>query len=260
MFSPHRRNIQNRHTNYQELCFLLGFRYLFDQPNIKIFASDFELAEQYSQLFKKKIETHPYFLLGNMEKNMLPKVSKKQDSVILYVGDAKENKGFCELPIILFAFLKQESLETKEFIIQYTLTNNDKNLIKTIDELKNIALRHENVTLIDKFLSQEHINELFIRASWILFNYDNITYKNQNSGILYLAVFFELKIVTLQNSWLNREAARLGVNVIDTEFENITSMFQCPSVNNNNIGSMYFNNIFQDFSVWLLDQHHKLES
>ena len=57
-----------------------------------------------------------------------------------------------------------------------------------------LATQNDNLTVINQFLSHQELLDLFAKSSAIFLNYDEQTYADQSSGVLWLAVYFKLYI------------------------------------------------------------------
>jgi hypothetical protein len=142
-----------------------------------------------------------------------------------------------------------------EFIIQYTLTNESPDLVNAEKKLLELAIANSNLTIISRFLMHNDFIALICSCKSILFNYNDRIYSNQSSGLLWIAAFSNLKIVSLNDGWLLREAKRLGC---DHSLVNKNTMVQELTTSKQSIKKYhpngYFKQVFSDIGLWLSRQ------
>jgi hypothetical protein len=210
--------------------FSLGFRLLGKHDNVSFFATEYELTAHYESILERTIDWCPCSLISNThlddiktkfrpdfrhelnDKSHHAAATKKNSNVLLYLGDAKVNKGFLALPDMLENLTKNITNKKVTFTIQYTLTNNDKNLVRTHQKLQKISKFETRVVIVNNFLSDEKMHQLLLKTTDIVFNYNERDYSNQSSGVLWLAAAYKMNIYLLTKTWLNREAERLNCN------------------------------------------------
>ena len=257
MYNPVKYNSHGDLDLTRQLNFLIGFKPLLNCKEVSLFASDHEVSAEFNKLLGEQIELHPCFLTGltNSETHHL---KNNKNGIILYAGDAKSNKGFLSLPRLLKAVAGNKKFEGYNFIIQYTLTNENPDLKRTEQELIELSNKKNNVILNNSFMCREELNQLFINSVAIVFNYDANVYQNQSSGLLWLAALFNVNIVLVENNWLIRESKRLGIHIktatLDTIDEDLTDLLESKRLY---VRTKYAEYIFQDFAKWLT---HKVTS
>jgi len=198
---------------YRFFKFSLGFRLLGKEKGVSFFATEYELAKHYENILEQKIDWCPCGLITSRQLNEISskfndKHSNKQN-VLLYLGDAKVNKGFLALPEILKDLTTKIINKNITFTIQYTVTNNDEKLAGIHRELQAISRKNSQVIVITEFLTDQKMHQLLLQVNHIIFNYDELVYNHQSSGVLWLAAAYKMHIYLLTNTWLNREAKRL---------------------------------------------------
>lgn len=250
MYKAKSKNTDRKKFAQQELSYYLGFKELSKQSCVDFYATDFEVASFYSRLLNKQIPLHPCFLLSKQYLQE-SKNEGRGDAIILFLGDAKDNKGFYEIDSLAEQLLSGPNFSNRKLIIQYTLTNDVPELLHQEEILKRLANVNKNVLLINEFIEEEKLHKLLLESSTILFNYDSNVYAEQSSGVLYIASIYKLKIVTLTETWINREAARLGILCLTATFENLVhTIEQIESMASLNT-TEYHEIFFQNFGNWL---------
>jgi len=136
-----------------------------------------------------------------------------------YFGDARLDKNFPR--IVDFTLRKHEEYS---FIIQCNPPASgvyEDDVLKSVQKLKKDIL--ENVTVLDKPLSEQEYCEFLNKVSAVLCIYDPIQYKRRVSGILLEAWCLGKPVIVLRGSWLAEQVEKLGGGVVveDTEIETL---------------------------------------
>ena len=256
MYNPVKHNENGELNNRHFLNFQLGFSLLAKQKLVQYYASEDELQKNYQYLLKsnKEIAMHPCGLLSQNSKKV-----NKTKSVILFTGDAKVNKGFLTLPRTVSKITQSITDKDLEFIIQYTITNDGEALKKIDTSLKSIAKLDSRIKLISRFWSHTELHESFAKANCIVFNYDSLIYKNQSSGVLWLAALYNVNMVFLTSNWLMREAEKLDCLYSYCSNENFSREVHKYLMQNRNsfvkiLANKYRKILFQDIGSWLLEE------
>jgi hypothetical protein len=207
MFSPYRKTANEDYDSQLYLRYRMAFKGLAACYGVSFFACDHETSKAYEYILAREIDVIPCPFVGPRKtpNNRAKKIKK----IILYMGDSKATKGFLALPNLLENIVKQEQKEDLSYIIQYTLTNKSEAFLAVDKKLKIFADLHPNVAVFDEFWSEEQLHTTLAAADALVFNYDNSVYMYQSSGVLWLAAYYNLKMIFLSNNWLAREAARL---------------------------------------------------
>ena len=249
---------------------LIKFRHAFSllyKTGVSIYSSDYELAWQYQRVMQTEqlVPIHPCYLTDWQKLGVVKPQGHRQKRVLLYIGDAKTNKGFAELPQIVQRLLK-EKIAGVEYIVQFTRAWDDPDILPTIEWLQHKALETQELIVIEQFLSDDELRNLLATVDIAVFNYDRQEYQNKSSGILWLLAWYSIAIITLQTSWISREAQRLGVTVSNIRKEEIVSGLSllidnpCEAISeranysNDNEILNYKNLLYQSFWSWLVEQ------
>jgi hypothetical protein len=259
MYSPYRQSDAGGIDAVNALNFEIAFKYLNKFSNVQFYAADYELAGIYSKLLNNTVDIHPSMLLGDVAK---PENIPKQNKIILFTGDAKPNKGFYQLPELVERLVNKPEFKDVEFVIQYTVTNNSSGLASIASCLTEMTKTVENLTVIDRFLPHSELLNMFATAKAILFNYDARAYQNQSSGVLWLAALYNLTVICLTDTWVNREASRLLVSCYTVNECNIAEAVQlainAPAANlaaGTAKPADYATSLFKDVGNWLCEQY-----
>lgn len=248
----------------QRVNFRVAFNMLNSEPTVNLYASGYELARAYQDLLDlpQALPIHPCYLTD--WKNPLDLKNKSSvKKILLYMGDAKKDKGFNALPEML-NLLMADSLKDVEFTVQFTLGWDNPEVLNTVQTLKAMSEHHSNLRIIETFWTDGELLEMVAATDIVVFNYDEKIYQDKTSGVLWLVTWFNVKILAFQSTWLTREARRLGADVNILNKENLPEAIKqycrqksksiSPNVEDNSLESEYRNILYQPFWPWLQKQ------
>ena len=116
----------------------MAFSRLSIQKGVSLFASDKETQEYY-QLLEVPIQgIHPCYLLPWQRLNVNKVNTSSVPNLLIYMGDAKENKGFLRLPSLVKQLLLFYDYKVS-LTIQYTLSWETPELVNAIAQLNELA-------------------------------------------------------------------------------------------------------------------------
>lgn len=241
--------------NYQNLFlttqYKLALTSLYKQDNVNLYTSNKEYQQAISILINNAvpIHIHPFFL-GNWHQSFSFTSQKKNmsNNLLLYSGEVKEDKGFFELPKIANLIIKSSNIPIHSIFIQFTKNQLNSTQNSTYQDLKQIFTK-ENIKakFINYFLDTNQLNNLYKECSLILLNYNNQSYNQKTSGILWLAIQNNMTCIVSKDSWLQRELNHLGMNYYLIDDNNITQVNNIYSTQHDE----YRKIIFQPFWLWL---------
>jgi len=242
--------------------FNVGFKALSQIPKVKLFSTEFELAENYRRMLGSVIESSPCGLISQQHFQEINKYKKESPRILLYLGDAKENKGFSKLPDLVKTLTESIYAADVKFIIQYTITNSCSDLSAVDEILKQWSIKDRRIQIQDRFLTQQEMHNLWLSTTHVVFNYDKEAYCNQSSGVLWQAAAYKANIYLMTDSWLNREARRLNctywyvktLNQLQVSLQNSIATFPKKKKNSVDGKNEYRDSLFSDFAYWLLTQ------
>lgn len=211
MYSPSTSTSENLLSN---LWYKLSFKKLLSFNFFSLYGSEFELCKEYGQLFLSvPLKVHPCYLmdwegLSLSTREQRSETENANQYLLLYFGDAKENKGFNKLPDLLDKALRETSANTK-FIIQFTLSWEYPEITNTINKLKNWAVREPRIILHHGFWSNEELLNTLLIIKGAVCTYDTGVYQYKSSGLVWILAFLKKPFLIGGNCWLSREAERL---------------------------------------------------
>lgn len=260
MFSPYSRRGGSSYDQKVYLKFVVAFKRLASYSYVKFFACDYETSKAYEYILERKIEVSPLPFTGYKHYSLEPKKHTKQ--IILYLGDTKATKGFLLLPTIVKQIVEAGFNDNICYVIQFTLTNRTQEFVNVANQLKILSKVHKKILVYNEFWPEDILHKTLSDSSVIMFNYDDEVYQFQSSGVLWLAVRHNLKILFLSESWLSREAERLNCeyvlcnqreilnSLVSINTEQINKNGLCVNIESQNHGA-YGRSLFGDFSQWL---------
>lgn len=267
MYHPLRRaSKEERALLIQKMHYQLAFKRLLKLSQVEIYAADGDIQSYCRKLFGQNLALQPCLLLGDiasiattnhLAKDNTQALEKKR--VLLFTGDAKENKGFLQLPMLAEQLASERP--DIEFIAQYSISNDNVDIQSAANQLAQLAKRYPNMNIVDHFVTHQEMMDLFQQAQVVVLNYDQYTYRNQSSGVLWLAAYFGLTVISLSETWIAREAKRLGMSYIGCKnIEQCLSSlahWQKPNINHQ---APYYQALFRKIDDWLESQFRELSS
>lgn len=265
-------NAQDRHFKFS-----IGFRVLSKCPSVFLFAAEHELTKNYQAMLGHTINWHPCGLVSSHHRKDIAARKKdnpsKQQTILLYVGDAKDNKGFLMLPKLVKALTEALAEPNYRFILQYTITNDRQDLAEAAKALQDQRLKDNRIVIYSDFLSDKDMHSMWLEVNHVVFNYDDIAYQQQSSGVLWLAAIYQAKIYLMTNTWLNREAKRLGCDYHEsTNIEQLVKQLKrqfLPRTENDETEGFikmsadydvkYAQCLFSDLGEWLIEKINPLK-
>lgn len=241
MFSPSAES-----SLAMNLYYRMGFKALSSHHAVQLYATDSEIKQFYESIGITLDGIHPCYLLPWKELPRNLNSKNCTDSVLLYLGDAKENKGFFEIENIAKSLLSERE-EAIKIVVQFTMAWETPELLSEKKKLKALSEKYTNLQVFDEFWSTDRLVNELSKMDMIICTYDTAYYQNKSSGLAWLASYFNIPIIMKERCWIQRESERLGNNIIiDKKLKNINSNIQKDTENN-----AYRDIIFDDFIVWL---------
>ena len=190
------------------------------------FATDSdELAKEYATFTKRPIEilpiphtNHATFGITALD-YPIKSLSKIR---IIYLGDARDEKGFHFLLAILAASVGNPLLFNAEFVFQAHVSGDyHKNMFQVIDAIENLKL--SNVHLIRRALSSEEYKVLLESADLVLLPYDSLTYRARASGPFIESICANKPVVIPRDSWMSAQLgeSQAGVTFQSGQFQDL---------------------------------------
>jgi hypothetical protein len=224
-----------------------AFRNLSRITNVHLFASDWETRQYYSELHIPIKGIHPCYLMPWRQLRLRNSQHPSHRHFLLYMGDAKENKGFTILPSLIRRLVDQFGTNLK-LTVQYTLTWENPELQNSIEELQTLARQFEQLNVVNKFWDIRDIVDCIGSVDMFLCTYDVEAYQDKSSGLAWLAAFFNIPVMMLNTCWLTREFERLGVRY---GISNILLPKEIPITVPAN--SDYASSLYADLQSWFVE-------
>lgn len=246
-------NDESRHF-HRDLVVPFCYQQLAKHPGVSFYAADHEIQQDYTTWLSKPVGIQPCLLIGNSVEPS-NEWQNRPTSVILFAGDAKPNKGFTELPKLAEQWVSQ--CPDIEFVVQYTINNGNPVLLETEEKLFELRDQISNLKIINNFVDHQTLQQLFQQARGIVFNYHEADYQQQSSGLLWLAVYNQLNVLCLTDTWQQREAERLDYSVITLDEQQLDrtvwSQLVSERISHNPRvePNAYFESLFTDVPTWL---------
>jgi len=231
----------------RRLNFRLAFSALRTAGEVALYASCGEYAQAYRHLLglASPLPLHPCFI-GDWRRPRPVRRAGAPETVLLYLGEIKQDKGFLDLPARLRRELAAPG-PARRFVLQFTAVRTAA-ARAVVDELRALAASHPGVEIHEGFWSDAELDARLGAASVLRLDYDPAAYTHKTSGLLWLAAWHRLAVTVPAGSWLQREARRLGVAVIPADQPARSALAR---VDRKGEEHAYFEAIFAPFWEWL---------
>lgn len=240
----------------RRLNYRLAFQSLDAQPNVRLYASCGEYACAYAALLERPapLPVHPCFIgdwrVPPPHRNA---ASAGHERVLLYVGEIKQEKGFLELPETLESLLRSAPT-TRRFVIQFVSVRNNASR-NVLSALERIAASHSNVELHHGFWPDEELHRQLAACDMFHLGYDSVAYAHKSSGLLWLAAWYNVPVVVPRDSWLHREALRLGLGILPDAL----AVAADARIDRQTVDEAYRRTLFTPFWQWLQRQGRRTD-
>lgn len=196
-------------TSSNNILYRMAFQRLNSFETVRLFASDWETREYFLTLGINIVDIHPCYLMpwATVEKGRKKRGEKPH--ILLYLGDAKENKGFLRLPSLVKQLLAFYNYRVS-LTVQYTLSWEYPALGNAVAQLNQLSNDYKQLQLITQFWSTTDILRCMNETDLVVCSYDTQVYQHKSSGLVWLASYFNVPVILRGECWLSREFVRLG--------------------------------------------------
>lgn len=210
MYNPG-RDFEGRVASTSEwLSYKLACKSLAAFDDVKLYASDYELADHYMHLLEldAPLPMHPQYLAQRGTQKGRQQADKQGKTIGLYLGDAKIEKGFALLPDLVERLLPTIG-KNDQIVIQYVSQGNCPKVRSAEEQIRTICERESRLKLSSTYLPAKELQTILSSLDVFVFTYDAMHYRNKSSGFLWLLADKGCALIFLGESWLSREARRL---------------------------------------------------
>lgn len=163
------------------------------------------LAKDYAPFWQGLIEVLP------IPHTMAPHAAARPEGIpprspgrlrFVFLGDAREEKGFELLPAVLHAYSSGHYAERVEFVLQAFISSPyHQRMGRVIEEIERSGAR--NVTLLKRALSSADYDSLLQTADFVLLPYDAATYAARTSGPFIEAICADKAVIVSRHTWMS---------------------------------------------------------
>jgi glycosyltransferase involved in cell wall biosynthesis len=200
-----------------------------NDPNgmVRLATDSAELAKEFGTMSRRPIEvlpiphtTHP--LPPSLPAGVPAKDPRKLR--VVYLGDARDEKGFAFLPAVARAFSEAQFLSKVEFVFQaFVSSKYHEAMNPAIDEM--LRAKQPNVHLVQSSLTADAYQALLQSADVVLLPYDALTYRARTSGPFVEAICANKPVVVPADSWMSLQLAKSDAGTSFTS-GNVQSLVQ----------------------------------
>ncbi len=187
----------------QALFYALAFRRAAEPgPALHFFGGGRQLAGEFSRLSGLSIEAHPIPSCPARRTGLI--TSHARPAAMLFVGDAKMDKGIALLPDLARRLC--ERYPDWDFLVHANAGSAWGPALDAYTALLDRAPSLPNLRLRTGRLNRDDYLDLMEAADCLVFTYDPAAYARKSSGILWEAISLGLPVVVPGDTWLSREA------------------------------------------------------
>jgi hypothetical protein len=227
-----------------------------NSQSVRFYTSTVEYSKAYQAITgdNPHFGLHPFFLddWQRPASKTEPFKFKAVRKILAYSGDVRMVKGFNELPALIDQLLKAFPT-TEELIVHLTTRSTEvaKQFQATYQAIASQAKKDRRIIIIHKFMATEEMTELMESIDLLVLNYKEDLYKNKTSGFLWLAARFGTACVVPANTWMAREAQRLGMTTFTFEDGRLMPHAKKRTYFDQLEITDYRESILQSFGPWL---------
>ncbi|MBI5381628.1 MAG: glycosyltransferase [Opitutae bacterium] len=184
------------------------------EGRIRLATDSEELAKEYANFTKLPIEVLPIPHTLHAASPMTPAIPPKNPKKcrLVYLGDAREEKGFELLPAVLRASRENPAFAATELVFQaYISSHYHQSMNQYIDELARHKFSH--LHLLRGSLKTDDYHALLTSADIVLIPYDTHTYRARTSGSFVEAICADKPVIVPRNSWMSAQLGESGAGV-----------------------------------------------
>jgi glycosyltransferase involved in cell wall biosynthesis len=178
--------------------------------NIRLFTDSDNLSEEHGQILRRRFQTAPI----PVDTALFGSRIRQSDGVatILYLGDARTEKGYGSFPAIARALQPELASGRVRMIIQsnFNVPGGEPGIAAARDFLSTLP----NVLLLRHAMNEQQYNEYLLQADLVLLPYQANRYVSRTSGILAEAICAGVPAIVPPGTWLADQVRRHGAGVI----------------------------------------------
>src|SRR5690606_22199299 len=133
--------------------------------------------------------------------------------IVAYLGEAKQEKGFLELPQRLTAMAQGLPEPHARFVVHCVEVRTPA-ARAVMDTVRSMAGTDPRIEVHEGRWSDARLHDELARASVVCLDYDPDAYAYKTSGLLWLAAWHRVPARVPGRTWLGREGRRLGLPLI----------------------------------------------
>ena len=177
---------------------------------IHMFASGRQLAREFSELAGAPIEPHPIPIEAAARD---PRRDGGPPTALLFVGDAKLDKGFAGVPNLADRLCGE--FPGWRFVVHANPGAANGPALKALNRLsEEIAPRRPNLRVHAERLPRPAYLKLIAEADGFVSTYDPAVYARKSSGVVWEAIALGLPLLVPAQTWLEREAREWGAGCV----------------------------------------------
>lgn len=184
-------------------CLDLFYQYQLYPNKVEFYTDTQELVNRYNSLSPVRLKLIPVPFRQEILAENIVKKTENQPIHLLYLGDARIEKGYLHLPRIV-KDLWQDYLSTNKLKItiqsNFNINSGEAGILASRLELETYP--QDKVTIIKNPLTTSAYYQLLNSADLLVIPYDSVSYRYRTSGVLTESLAAGKPVVVPQNTWL----------------------------------------------------------
>ena len=177
---------------------------------LRLLTDSDNLTEEHAQSLHRRFQTAPIPVDPALFSGRKPRNGNA--CTVLYLGDARTEKGYATIPAIARAFQRDLASGRLKMILQsnFNVPGGEPGIAAARDFLSTLP----NITILRNAADEGKYNELLLSADLILLPYQVDRYISRTSGVLAEAICAGVPAIVPQGTWLADQVRRHGSGVI----------------------------------------------
>jgi glycosyltransferase involved in cell wall biosynthesis len=193
-------------TYYIYWIFFKLFQHSYRKGSVLYISDSEELAEEYGSISNRRVVVVPIPHIPDRHKMVRTTSPDTKPATIVYLGGAREEKGFYLLPEAIKHVLEKDGTSGVRFIIQsFVGKGAGRIILKSIAELNKLG---NSVVTIDRCFDTAEYYELMSLADAIIIPYRAPFYYSRTSGIFSEALGMGKPVIVPEGTWMQRQLLR----------------------------------------------------
>ncbi|MFC1532314.1 glycosyltransferase [Thermodesulfobacteriota bacterium] len=187
--------------------------------HLRLAADSHRLAQEYRKLTSLPIEIFPIPHTTGIVNHKMSNLTAKQRPIrFVFLGDAREEKGFSLIAEAILELHKHNQLNGIEFILQCYISSEVHAAMK-LPRQKLIDLCLPQIQLILEPLTRDSYNNIIDQADVVLLPYSRRIYYSRTSGPFAEALAAGKPVIVPRDTWMSDQVVQYGAGIMFKSYD-----------------------------------------